>query len=219
MYVGKVIDGCAHDWVMSNNASHKLSTLLSFLFQTMDALYCSVRIFPDVWTNTSPTTALLCGSQSMFIRFNAGPDALLMQKAAISLSGDVYCILKRIKKEKLYDLSGPVDEMLDIYEEFHQLRNFYAHLDDRLANLKVHGFSGDYVTGCGIEYRGAIECFHMVLVGNIFYYTSSGKCLKTDIGRNSFGRLIRQSLKIVEVVAKHGQYKNQKLPMDVLYKI
>lgn len=214
MYVGKLVDECGGNWRQEHEADFKLPTMLSFLFQTMDALYCAVRIFPDTWTNTEPVKMLMGGTQSMCIRFNAGPDSLLMQKSAISLTGDIWCILKRLKKEELFDLEEPVSALIDLLEEFRDLRNFYAHLDERLSDLKNNGFTGSCETGCGIRYDDAKECFHMILVGNVFYYTSQGKCLKKDIGKYAFRDVIHLSLDIVRVISKHKD-----IPFEQLYRL
>ncbi|OEC58377.1 hypothetical protein [Pseudomonas sp. AP42] len=214
MYVRELVDECGSNWRQQHEADFMLPTLLSFLFQTVDALYCAVKNFPDTWTKAEPVKIVSGGTQSMYIRFNAGPDALFMQKSAISLTGDIWCILKRLNKEKLFDLEQPVSALIDLLDEFRDLRNFYAHLDERLSDLKNNGFTGSCETGCGIRYENAKECFHMILVGNTFYYTSQGKCLKKDIGKRSFRNVLHLSLDILRVLSK-----DKGIPIEQIYKV
>ena len=143
----------------------------------------------------------------MYIGISLSPEALSLLRAAIGLAGDAYCIAKRLSQIELASLKQPLSELLRELERLRNLRNFFAHLDDRLANLDEHGITGSIQTNCGIEYSGATGCFHLVLVGNVLHFVSKGAALETDVGKTSFLGLLASARPTYAELANHRAYQ------------
>lgn len=194
-------------WCRENAVDPMARRLLPFFFETLDALYATVLRFPVAWASDAQMPIKSGARYSMYIGISLSPEALSLLRAAIGLAGDAYCIANRLSQIELASLKQPLSELLSELQRLRDLRNFFAHLDDHLANLDKHGITGSIQTNCGIEYSGATGCFHLVLVGNVLHYVRNGSALETDVGKTSFLGLLTSARPTYAELANHSAYR------------
>lgn len=207
MFATDTVQSATHWWCAENTVDPSVRRLLPFLFETLDALYATVLRFPDEWASDIPMRIQSGATHSMYIGIPLSPDALSLLRAAIGLVGDAFCIAKRLSLIDLRNLADPISRLLAQLEQFRDLRNFFAHLDDRLSNLDRHGITGTIQTNCGIEYNGANGCFHIVLLGNVLHFSSKGSALEADVGKNTFLGLLVSARPTYAELANHSIHK------------
>ena len=160
MYTKQYIDTAVHWWSAENQPDNEVRTLLSFLFENFDALYFAVSNFPEHWSCDSALSVQSGGTHGMHINMGLSPDKMVLLRSAISLSGDIYCILKRLNSLETRGLKSGIDDLILETEQFRVLRNFFAHFDDRITDFDRHGISGEHSTNCGITYTATAKgCF------------------------------------------------------------
>ena len=157
------------------------------------------------------------GTNSLVISFDIGPEALFALRGAVGLSGDAYCLVRRLQASKIERLNQPLAEMATALEKFRDLRNFFSHLDDRLAHLDRHGITGTVSAGCGIEYENAKGCFHLVLMGNRIHFTSSGVALEVDVSKVAVLNMLRSARLLYAEITSHKIHKQNYPGPEALY--
>lgn len=187
--------GCnaASEWVRtlkseSPPVSALVGHLLPFVLKTVDALYVTTMGLPEP-LHVGGILGMRIGVQSCVIRIPASAEVYARLRCALSLVGDVYNGVKVLLAEDVEtrELRGPLDALFQEADRFRNVRNFFAHLDERLARPDKHGVSGPMPTNCGIEYaQGAAGCFHMVLQDDVLHFTNRQCAEEIHVGKNAY---------------------------------
>jgi hypothetical protein len=207
MFASNHVQTATHWWCSENAVDPSVMRLIPFLFETLDALYATVLRFPESWTSDTPTHIRSGATHSMYIGISLPPEGLSLLRAAIGLSGDAFCIAKRLSLTDLASINDPLSKLLAELERLREVRNFFSHLDDRLAKLDKHGITGSVHTNCGIEYDGATGCFHLVLLGNVLYFVSKGSALEANVGKKSFLDLLVSARPTFTELVSHNVHR------------
>jgi len=207
MFASNHISTAGHWWRAENNVDAQAYPLLLFLFRTLDALYADVQRFPQQWAGDKPMGIRSGGKYGMYIGLSLSPDSFALLRAAIALQGDSYFIGKRLESLNVGGALKAISQLVQELERFRELRNFFSHLDERIANLDEHGITGTVKTNCGIEYDSAYGCFHLVLVGNVLHFSNKGAPAEADVSKTSFLRLLQSSRSIYEELTAHKIHK------------
>ena len=130
-------------------------------------------------------------------------------RSAISLSGDIFCIVKRLCDVDSKTLEPAIEQLLIELNKFRKLRNFFAHFDERITNLDRHGITGAKNTECGITYtEQTVGCFHMAMTGNTFHFCSDGNAEAIEVGRDNFVEIINAVESIYSEITSHKLHGN-----------
>jgi len=216
MFVSEHISQAAHWWRAENDVDDEVYSLLLFLFRNLDALYVTVSNFPKKWAPDETTNICSSGTHGMYLDIPLAPGRFAILRSAISLSGDIFCIVKRLSNLNIGNISDSVIEFGDYLDEFRELRNFFAHLDDRLADLDHHGITGEHDTNCGIRYtKNSKGCFHMLIIGNTLHFSSEGVPMEIDLGKPRFNRILELSKNIYIILTSHDLHKETSNYPDV----
>jgi len=209
MFAREYVLESAHWWCAENNVDDRVYSLVLFLFENLDALYTVLPDFPDRWASDDTFNMRSGGTHGMYLRNPSNPRDFAVLRSAVSLSGDIFCIVKRLGNLNIGNLSNSVVALGDYLEEFRELRNFYAHLDERLTNLDRHGITGEQSTKCGITYtKDAKGCFHLILVGNTLHFSSNGIPMAIDVGKPRFLHILELAKEIYSNLISHKLHRD-----------
>ena len=218
MYANLQESAAVHWWSAENKPDPEVRALLPFLFENLDSLYFSVSNFPNSWSCGATLGIQSGGTHGMYFKMGLPPDMSVLLRSAISLSGDIYCILKRLGSLETKNLGQSIASLTQELEKFRALRNFFAHFDDRISDLDRHGITGVQSTNCGINYtENAKGCFHMAIVGNIFHFSSNGKAEEVDVGKESFLKVLHSSRAIYKEITSHKIHQSTYPPSETVY--
>ncbi|MGI0026483.1 MAG: hypothetical protein ACREAD_01395 [Nitrosopumilaceae archaeon] len=169
------------NWFLERRTTIDSSTrglLFSTMFYVLEALHKKVSTLSMLsisgisYRQIGSTNAISLG---MFV----SPDNYANFRSVLSLIGDLYHILEKIKEYELFELKSMIDDIYEKADSFRDLRNFFTHLDSALKNLEVNGVSGELKTNCGIEYeKTAKNCFHLIINNETIYFTWDKKALE-----------------------------------------
>ncbi len=191
MFISNHIQSAVHWWSAENSPDNDVRSLLPFLFENIDALYFSITQFPEKWSCESLMGIHNSGKYNRYFKMGLNPRDTVILRSAISLSGDVYCIVKRLSNIDSKSLQPAIDNLLTELDKYRKLRNFFAHFDDRITNLERHGITGAKTTECGINYtEQTVGCFHMAMTGNTFHFCSEGNAETIEVGKDNFIEII-----------------------------
>jgi hypothetical protein len=126
-----------HWWTAERQArglDSAVGRLIPFLFENAGVLYTVTRSLPEHWDARPMPYLALRGTGNYFI--SIPPEAILPIRASISLVGDLFALLKRLSTLTLLELGASVALTLEATESSRDLRNFYAHLDERLTECR-----------------------------------------------------------------------------------
>jgi hypothetical protein len=133
MIVGDDILEAAHWFRAENEVAPEVFSLLLFLFRTLDALYGEVLRFPDSWSSSDAAGVRQSGTHNMVISLPEDPEAFALLRSALGLAGDAYCIAKRLEVLETAGAASAIGHLVGCLDATRDARNFFAHLDDRLA--------------------------------------------------------------------------------------
>jgi len=92
------------------------------------------------------------------------------------LTGDIALIIERIKQlsHELDNskLSSLLESHLPNMKKYRYARNYFAHFDERISDMKKHGVTGELeVPELGITFTEDAEaCFYLGFMGDTLYY-------------------------------------------------
>jgi len=225
-YASGYIAQAAHWWRAENNPDDRVFALMLFLYQILDALYSDVLAFPPQWAANSTLKMSMGGRTNLIITLPLSPHGLALLRSAIGLVGDAYCICQHLAKLNTANVAEDVEVLLDKVEHLREVRNYFAHLDERIGHPDVHGITGAASTNCGIEYTAAsVANTHLVLVGNVLHFSAKDKAagkaipFSVDVGRGSFSRVLHASRGIYQKLITHKLHPAKYPPADQLYAI
>ncbi|WP_242316595.1 hypothetical protein [Bacillus cereus group sp. BfR-BA-01489] len=204
--ISKELESARHWWFFERRErfNESMYKVLPFIFQSLDALYITTRNIPEKWTKNELLHGSVHGTRSQKIIL---PDAIdyIVLRSSLSFVSDLHLLLKALIKEgNLMELEEPITHLFNEIKKFRNVRNFFTHLDDRLLDVGNHGISGKTTTNCGIEYgEDAVDCLHLVVLGNKIHFTQHKKSLEAEIGRDAFNAIFRSCKGIYEVLINH----------------
>ncbi|MFB8328074.1 hypothetical protein ACWGJ1_10640 [Bacillus wiedmannii] len=206
--ISNELKDATHWWFVErrkDSFNESMYTLLPFIFQSLDALYITTRDIPTEWTKNKSLRGRVSGNRSKKIILPNSALDYIKLRSSLSFVSDLHLLLKALIKEgNLMELEEPIKHLYNEVDKFRDVRNFFTHLDDRLLNFEKHGVSGKTTTNCGIEYgEDAVDCFHLVLLGNKIHFTEYKKSLEAEVGRDAFNAIFRSCSGIYEVLTNH----------------
>lgn len=165
----------------------RMSKLLSGLFTTLDTLYWVSRRLPPHWAASKQNVRVCGGGYNVFVCLPLPPTEYGTVRAVISLSGDAEMILRTILgKYQPSGLEPSLQQLRASLSDFREIRNFFAHLDERLENPEHHGITGAAATDCGIQYgAGTRGNFHLVLCDDALHFSDHGIPKKVNVAKGS----------------------------------
>ncbi|MDZ4649878.1 hypothetical protein ORM67_04575 [Bacillus cereus] len=221
--ISKELESATHWWLFERRESFNESmyTVLPFIFQSLDALYITTRNIPTKWTKNELLRGSVNGTRSKKIILPDSAEDYIILRSSLSFVSDLHLLLKAlIKKGNLMELEEPITHLYDEINKFRDVRNFFTHLDDRLLGLENHGISGKTTTNCGIEYgEDAVDCLHLVVLGNKIHFTQYKKSLEAEVGRDAFNAIFRSCKGIYEVLINHRIHATNYKSFKEIYSI
>lgn len=191
--------------------------LLKFLFDTLDALWAIARTLPENLAPPAQEGMVMAGVENVMVDIPVAPNAWAAVRSAISLSGDAFCIAKRLEGTSVPTLRDAVRELLTELTAQRDFRNFLAHLDERMTDLETHGITGDAETRVGLRYEGARACFHLIVRSNEVSFSSRGRVCSVGIGKADFGRLLAAARPLYRLLCSHRIHAANYPPAEELY--
>lgn len=203
-------------------AHHYVVRCIPLLFHTLDALYIETRKLP-LRSQSGKTSQTVTTSYTTLYGIFLNPTDHAVLRSILSLSGDVYEVLKPMNSLSGTDLSELESPVKKLYADaliFRQLRNFFTHLREAITDMDRHGISGSMLTAAGITYASSAEhCIHLMWENNTIYFTYDKKEWKVKIDKTVYDPIFQIAREIYRKITNHhnGKFLKQYIPVENLY--
>ncbi|UTR05444.1 hypothetical protein MM326_15205 [Alkalihalobacillus sp. LMS6] len=222
MNVTKELKSAIHLWCeerIERGINPNVSRLLDHTFDTLDTLYTCTRTFPDLWTDEAKLSVRISGKNNMIMSIPLTHEEYILLRASLAFVSDIYFLADSlIRTGNLFELEEPIKCLYNSANKFRDVRNYYTHFNERLANLETHGVSGEHNLKFGHHYTEESEQnFYLVLNGRNIYFCQYGKPFEKDVSRNAFNDIFLSARELYQVLTKHNLWRTQYPPIEELY--
>lgn len=202
-------------------AHHYIVRTIPLLFQCLEALYIETRKLP-LYSQSGRTMRTVSEAYTITYGIFLKPIDYATLRSVLSLSGDVYEMLKPLNKldrEELMELEAPVKSLYNYSERFKQIRNFFTHLGEAMTDMECHGISGPLVTDSGITYTPtARHCIHLVWDNSTIYFTYNKKERTIIIDKPDYNPIFLTAEEIFrQITSQESKNDKQYTPLEELY--
>lgn len=203
---GHLINSAIHWWCLENPVPDHARGLLSFLFTISDSLYTEAASLPPRRSIPRTPMRLKIGksSEDVILRL-LGPQEWARMRSAIGLAGDAFGIAKNLQKcVRGTSLEGPIDALLHELDALRDVRNFFAHLDERIESISKHGLSGGPLSlPFGVEIGESVGTFVLVVDGPDLFFSDNGVLRSVDVSRDGYVPALEALRPIYSTLASH----------------